>query len=63
MEGERGGKDCCVESKLDQHYVAGGKRPMAVLLLMMVVLEMGVDQREGEADGAEQWRSKKELQR
>jgi len=48
---------------LDQHYVAGGKRPMAVLLLMMVVLEMGVDQREGEADGAEQWRSKKELQR
>jgi len=47
LEGERGGKDCCVESKLDQHYDAGGKRPMAVLLLMMVVLEMGVDQREG----------------
>jgi len=30
---------------------------------MVVVLEMGVDQREGEVDGAEQWRSKKELQR
>jgi len=34
-EGERGGEECCVEVAVEvnwtQHYVAGGKGPMAVM--------------------------------